>query len=291
MFARAAAMRIVVTPTQLTPQEFEQFQRLVFESSGIRIPENKVMLLSNRIRRRLKATGMTDFQAYFALLKSPRGRDEMDGFLSAVTTNETSFYRTEKHFEWLQTRFVSDLIERARSGRHPKRIRIWSAACSTGEELYTMAICLAENRAKLPGWTIEIHGTDISPSALDKAQSGVFAAKTLDNVPEKLRTKYFEHNTESNTWRVRPILREMVTITAHNLMQPFRERDFDCIFVRNVLIYFSRESKQVVIDHLVNSLATDGYLVVGPSEGIYDMLGMLQKRETFLYQRSEAVRT
>lgn len=144
-------MRIVVTPTQLTPQEFEQFQRLVFESSGIRIPENKVMLLSNRIRRRLKATGMTDFQAYFALLKSPRGRDEMDGFLAAVTTNETSFYRTEKHFEWLQTRFVNDLIERARSGQHPKRIRIWSAACSTGEELYTMAICLAENARNSQG--------------------------------------------------------------------------------------------------------------------------------------------
>lgn len=279
-----------MTPTQLTPEEFERFQQLVFQSSGIRIPENKVMLLSNRIRRRLKSTGTADFQAYFDLLRSPRGREEMDGFLSAVTTNETSFYRTEKHFEWLQTRFVDDLVERARCGRHPKRIRIWSAACSTGEELYTMAICLAENRAKLLGWTIEIHGTDISASALDKAQSGIFAAKTLDDVPEKLRTKYFEHNSESNTWKVRPILREMVTITAHNLMQPFRERDFDCVFVRNVLIYFSRESKQVVINHLVNSLANAGYLVVGPSEGIYDMLGMLQKRETFLYQKNEAVR-
>lgn len=290
MIIRASESRNVVAPSQLSPQEFERFQRFVFQLTGIRIPENKVMLLSNRIRRRLKATGMDDFQAYFELLKSPRGHEEMDGFLSAVTTNETSFFRTEKHFEWLRTRFVDDLVERVRRDRHPKRIRIWSAACSSGEELYSMAICLAENRTRLSNWKIELYGTDISSSALEKARAGVYTADTLDDVPEKLRAKYFQHDVESNTWSVRPILREMVTITSHNLMHPSRDIGFDCVFVRNVLIYFSRESKQVVINHLVNSLAAGGYLVVGPSEGIYDMLNMLQKRDTFLYQKSEAVR-
>lgn len=278
-----------MTPTQLTPQEFEQFQKLVFELSGIRIPENKVMLLSNRIRRRLKATGAADFEAYLGLLRSPRGREELDGFLSAVTTNETSFFRTEKHFEWLEGRFVDQLVDKARLGRHPKRIRIWSAACSSGEELYTIAICMAEHCSQLAGWKLELHGTDISTSALEKARAGSYSADTMSDVPEPLRSRYFEHDAASNTWSVRPILRNMVTVTQHNLMRPFREQDFDAIFIRNVLIYFSRESKQVVIDQLVKSLAPGGYLVVGPSEGIYDMLGMLQKRETFLYQKSELV--
>lgn len=282
-------MRILVTPSQLNPQEFEQFQKLIFQLSGIRVPENKVMLLSNRIRRRLKATGAADFQAYLALMRSPRGREELDGFLSAVTTNETSFFRTEKHFEWLQSEFVDDLVERARTGKHAKRIRIWSAACSTGEEIYTIAMCLAESRIKLAGWKCEILGTDISASALEKAQAGVYSTETLNDVPEKLRSRYFERDAAAKTWSAKPILREMVTIASHNLMEPRPERDFDCIFIRNVLIYFSRESKQIVVDHLIRSLAVGGYLVVGPSEGIFDMLGKLQKRSTFLYQKTEPV--
>jgi chemotaxis protein methyltransferase CheR len=247
------------------------------------------MLLSNRIRRRLRATGKADFESYSRLLQSPRGRDELNDFLSAVTTNETSFFRTEKHFDWLKTRFVEDLLARVRHDRRSRQIRIWSAACSTGEELYSIAICLAEQRPKLLDWTIELHGTDISTSALDGARGGVYSADAVSDVRESLRSKYFQHDAGSNTWSVRPVLRDMVTLTHHNLMRPFREGAFDAIFVRNVLIYFSRESKQVVIDHLVRSLAPDGYLVVGPSEGIYDMLGMLQKRETFLYQKSGPV--
>lgn len=278
-----------MAPTQLSLQEFEQFQRLIFQLSGIRIPENKVMLLSNRIRRRLIPTGSASFQAYLALVQSSLGREELEGFLSAITTNETSFFRTEKHFEWLRTGFVDDLVERAKRGRHAKRIRIWSAACSSGEEIYSIAMCLAENRFRLTDWKIEILGTDISVAALGKARSGVYATQTLNDVPEKLRSKYFQFDAETNTWTARPVLREMVKIVPHNLMEPRDEREFDCVFVRNVLIYFSRESKKVVVDHLVSALGIGGYLVVGPSEGIFDMLGMLQKRTTFLYQKPEPV--
>lgn len=277
---------MAVDASQLTPREFEQFQTLIFQRCGIRVPENKVTLLSNRIRRRVKATGVANFQAYLNLLRSTEGRDEWEGFLNAVTTNETSFYRTEKHFDWLGSEFIDDLRERARLSRHAQSIRVWSAACSSGEEPYTIALCLAENRFKLPDWKIEVHGTDISEEALVKARSGVFSAQAVEAVPEKLRSRYFLHKPASNQWEAKSILKDLITISRQNLMEPNPQKEYDCIFIRNVLIYFSRESKQVVIDNLVRSLAPGGYLVVGPSEGIYDMLGMLQKRSTFLYQKA-----
>lgn len=272
--------------SQLTSQEFDQFQTLIFQLCGIRVPENKVTLLSNRIRRRLKGTGAADFQAYLQLLRSPAGRAERDEFLNVVTTNETSFFRTEKHFEWLGTTFVDEMRERVRLGTHSPSIRIWSAACSSGEEPYTIAMCLAENRHRLPDWKIEIHGTDISETVLAKARAGVFGPDIATEVPEKLLTKYFQQDSAASQWQVKASLKQLVSVSNHNLMQSNPKKDYDCIFIRNVLIYFSRESKQVVINHLVNSMAKGGYLVVGPSEGIFDMLGMLQKRSTFLYQKT-----
>jgi len=270
---------------QLSSQEFEQFQTLIFQVSGIRVPPNKVMMLSNRIRRRLRATGVSDFDAYLKLLRSPAGDREVAGLLNAVTTNETSFFRTSKHFDWLQTDFVDDLRQRAKQGTHPQQIRIWSAACSTGEEPYTIAMCLTEARHKVPNWKIEVHATDISEDALARARAGVFDSHVSDEVPEKLRNRYFIHHAVTNQWQAKASLKELITVSRHNLMEPRTQGDYDCIFLRNVLIYFSRESKQVVIDHLVRSLAVGGYLVIGPSEGIFDMLGMLQKRTPFAYQK------
>jgi len=276
----------VVDASQLTPQEFEQFQTLIFKLSGIRVPENKVALLSNRIRRRLRATKIADFDAYLQHLRSREGKTELEGFLSAVTTNETSFFRTEKHFEWLQTDFVDHLRKQALFGKHDKRIRVWSAACSSGQEPYSIAMCLADSQLYASGWKIDVLGTDISEQALQKARAAVYGLSEADKISQKRRTRYFSHKDGSPTWEVRPAIKEMVTLLRHNLMDPLRHPPFDCVFVRNVLIYFSRDSKQVVIDHLVRSLADGGFLVVGPSEGIYDMLGMLQKRSTFLYQKA-----
>lgn len=270
---------------QLTPKEFEQFQKFILKLCGISVPDNKITLLSNRIRRRLRATQIADFQAYFEYLKSASGKGELDGFLSAITTNETSFFRTEKHFDWLRTEFVETMIARAREQGGRRSLRIWSAACSTGEEPYTIALCLAENQHKLAGWKIEIVGTDISEHALSLAQVGNYDASVVEGIPEKLRARHFQHDPLTNRWQVKSSLKDLVKIKWHNLMQPFSETGFDCVFIRNVLIYFNRESKQTVIANLVRSMAPQGYLVVGPSEGIFDMLGMLTKRSTFLYQK------
>ncbi len=270
---------------QLTPRQFARFRDLIYAESGICIDERKVALLTNRIRRRLRAGNFTDFDVYFAWLRSPRGVAELSQFLDAITTNETFFFRTPEHFDWFKHEFVPELIRAARLQQRPQSIRIWSAGCASGAEPYTIALCLAEQRYRLRDWTIRILGTDLSERALEAGRAGNYKAHLVEGVPEKLRKRYFQWHPETTTWTVQPELRGMVELTRHNLLKPLHETAFDCVFIRNVLIYFDHASKQRAIEHLIAAMAVGGYLVVGPSEGIYDLLAPLQKRAAFLYQK------
>ena len=270
---------------ELTPTEFQDFQEFIYQMSGIRIPDTKRTLLSNRVRRRLKAGGFDDFQAYFKHLRSALGSSELTGFLDAVTTNETYFFRTEKHFEWLHSEFIHEVVSQARRGERPRKLRIWSAACSTGEEPYSIAICLAENQLRLRDWKLEVVATDLSEEALQSARQGIYKERAFQSLDDKRRRRHFTKLKDEPRWQIKPNLRELVSFQGHNLMKPLTERPFDCIFIRNVLIYFDRQSKQRVVKNLVAAMAEGGYLVVGPSEGIYDMLRGLKKHSTYLYQK------
>jgi len=270
---------------ELTATEFRRFQLFIYEMSGIRIPDTKRTLLSNRVRRRLKASGFDDFQSYFRHLKSTLGRGELTGFLDAVTTNETFFFRTEKHFKWFHSEFINEMVIQARGGQRRRKLRIWSAACSTGEEPYSIAICLAENQLRLRDWKLEIVATDLSEDALQSAREGVYKERAVQSLDEKRRRRHFTKLKNEPLWRIKPNLQELVHFHRHNLMEPWAGSAFDCILIRNVLIYFDRQSKQRVVDNLIRSMAAGGYLVVGPSEGIYDMLQDLTKHSTFLYQK------
>ena len=136
----------------------------------------------------------------------------------------------------------------------------------------------------------EILGTDISEEVLREAVKAIFKPRAVEAVTEKQRRRYFRHQTEDDLWQVRPEIKKLVEFKQHNLMQPLPEPAFDCIFIRNVLIYFDRDSKQVVINNLLSALAVGGYLVVGPSEGVYDMLDPLQRISPLLYQKVDDIR-
>ena len=138
-----------MSPRELTKTEFKRFQEFIYSLSGIRIPEAKIRLLSNRIRKRFQERELAGFRACYDYITSPDGRDELEGFLDAVTTNETFFFRTGKHFEWFQPQFITELIQQERRGERGKTIRVWSAVCSTGEEPYTLANCLLKNQLRL----------------------------------------------------------------------------------------------------------------------------------------------
>jgi chemotaxis protein methyltransferase CheR len=276
----------VSEPEKLTPKQFDAFRDFIYRQSGIRIDPGKITLASNRIRRRLRAGDFADFDSYYRHLTSAQGKSELEQFLDAITTNETHFFRTPNHFEWFRGEFVAELLARERHGTHPRSVRIWSAACSTGEEPYSLAICLAENSLRMKDWKLHIIGTDISEAVLRDARNATYKPRVLEGVsPTQLR-RYFEACEDGQTYRVRQPVRDLVEFRWHNLMEPLRLPAFDCIFIRNVLIYFDRESKKVVIKNLIQALARGGYLVVGPSEGIYDMLEPLVKHSAFLYQKS-----
>jgi chemotaxis protein methyltransferase CheR len=269
---------------QLNPREFEQFRGFIYDKSGIKIGDRKVSLLSNRIRRRLQACGFANFNTYYHYLTSPQATDELQHFLDAITTNETFFFRTAAHFQWLKSTLMPEVVAAQRRGERPASLRFWSAACASGAEPFSIAICLAENKFRLRDWSIEILGTDISEQELDKARSAVFASRAVDSLSHDQRGRFFRPADEG-AWQVRPKIREAVEFTRHNLMQPMKCQPFDCIFLCNVLIYFDEISKHTVISNITDALRSGGYLVVGPSEGIYNMLKPLQKISPLVYQK------
>jgi chemotaxis protein methyltransferase CheR len=270
--------------TRLNPQQFDRFRDFIYQQSGIRIDDQKVTLLSNRIRRRLKAGEFKDFDVYYELLTSPAGKDELAGFLA-----ETFFFRTEKHFLWLKNDLIPEVVAQHRTGNRPAGLRIWSAGCANGAEPYTIAICLQENRYRLQDWSLQIVGTDISEEMLSTARQGIFNARTVEAVDEQQRRRFFRYDPKEELWHIRPTLRKLVEFRPHNLLHKLAEPAFDCIFIRNVLIYFDRQSKVVALRNLLAALAPGGYLVVGPSEGIYDMLTGLNKVAPLVYQKVEGV--
>ena len=242
--------------TKLTPEQFERFRLFIFRQTGIHMHDGKITLLSNRIRRRLKEHAIESFEDYYERLTKGRLPGELEHFLDAITTNETHFFRTGGHFEWFG-----------------------------GEEVYSLAICLAEAAGRLPGWRPTILGTDISESMLAAARRGIYPRRSLEQVSPERLARHFASQPD-DLWEVKAAVRRPCEFRRHNLLEPLSAPRQDCIFVRNVMIYFNRESKVVAVRHLVDALAPGGYLVVGPADGIHDVLGDLTKRSTFLYQKA-----
>ncbi|MGI9518737.1 MAG: CheR family methyltransferase [Pirellulaceae bacterium] len=268
----------------LNPNEFERFRGFIYRESGIRIGDGKISLLSNRIRRRLKACGLSDFGDYFRLLTSSQSSDELQYFLDAVTTNETFFFRTDSHFEWLRSEFLPGVAAQHRRGERGSSLRFWSAACASGAEPWSIAFCLADNQFRLGNWTLNIMGTDISEHEIEKAREAVYPTRMIESLSASHQRRYFATAGE-NQLAVRPRFRQWVEFATHNLMLPLDQPQFDCIFLCNVLIYFDAASKQTVLGHVTDSLAPGGYLVTGPSEGVFDLLHGYDKVAPMVYRK------
>ena len=271
--------------TKQTPEEFERIRTFIYGETGIRLAEGKITLLSNRIRRRLRQLDIGSFEDYYNLLTQKKLPGELEHFIDAVTTNETHFFRTGGHFEWFTESFLPTIRGQAAEKKRSKSLRIWSAACSSGEELYTLAICLDEARHNFAGWDISLVGSDISETMIAAARKGTFPNRSLDQTSDERRSRYFSQLPDKTGWAIRPRLITMCEFQRHNLLASMPGEKFDCIFIRNVFIYFDRESKQVAVQNLIRSLAPGGAIVVGPADGIYDLLGELNKKTIFLYEK------
>jgi chemotaxis protein methyltransferase CheR len=269
---------------QVTEDELARYADLIYKRTGIRISPQKRTLLSNRIRRRLKATGIPDYAHYFTHLKGLPGTDpEWDAFLQEITTHETYLFRDPLVWDWFRGQFLSEVQAQARAGTRPKTLRIWSAAASTGDEAYTIACCLAERLVALDDWRIEIVGTDIGVGALEQARAAEFGERAMRLVPAELKRRFFTA-TQDQHWKAKPILSRWMAFRQHNLLEPFGGMPFDIVFLRNVLIYFDAPSKRTALSHLSKSIRPGGLLVSGPAEGIGDLITGYERLQPWLYR-------
>lgn len=278
-----------MTPhAQLSDTEFQQVQRIVYKAAGLAIAENGRILLSSRVRKRLKILGLESFRDYIRLLSSDPNGTELTAFLDAVCSKETSFFRTPSHFDWFISEFLSKpkLADEFDSGfwQEPGRgsFRVWSAACSSGEEAYSLAIILLHHKARLTGLNVQLFASDLSTSVIEYAKDGLYSSKDIAKLDVAVQN-YFE--PDGVDMRVKSVVRKQVQFFQHNLMQPAPHKDLDCLFLRNVLIYFDKASKAKVLGHVIDAIRPGGFLVTGPSEGVFDIPFGLQRIKPFLFRR------
>jgi len=264
-------MSLPVNAKPMSRQEFSSLRDFVYAKSGIFFHESKQYFLENRLNRRVSELGLASYQSYLDLLQGPRGREELKNLFVEVTTNETSFWRNPPQIEAFQRTVLPEVAALVRA-RGSNRLRIWSAACSSGEEPYTLAIVAQECKdTALKGLSVEIVGTDISEKVLDQARAATYGSYTLRNLtPQQVKQHFIAKGPES--FELRPELRAMVQLKHFNLVDYSDYRNlgtFDVIFCRNVLIYFDDAVKTKVIRGFHESLQPRSYLMVGHSESIH----------------------
>lgn len=271
---------------QVTDGELAKYAALIYRRTGIRVAPRKKTLLSNRLRRRLRETGIDSFGDYYEHLNRLSPADpEWDAFLQEITTHETYLFRDEGQWEWFRATYLPSLAAEARCRKRPCALRVWSAACSTGDEAFTVACCIAACLPNYRRWNIRILGTDIGIGAVEAANSGVFGERAMRLVPDSYKKRFFNKAAGANVWQARPELAGMVAFRQHNLMEPLRERPFDMVFLKNVLIYFDRDSKRQALDHIRRAIRPGGLLVAGPADGIAEWVKDYVRRQSWLFQR------
>jgi chemotaxis protein methyltransferase CheR len=271
---------LTIVNIPITDAEFAQFQKLIFQIAGISLSDAKKVLLVGRLTKRLKTLGFSSFGQYYRHVIDEQGKAERQIMVDLLTTNETYFFREPKHFD-----FLRDL---ALSARRNGPFRVWSAASSTGEEAYTIAMVLAEALGNSP-W--EIVGTDISTQVLEKARSGHYSLERADGIPPHLLKKYCLKglNEYAGTLLITKELRERAQFMQSNLLDPRKGMgQFDVILLRNVMIYFDNDTKRKVIANLLPYLKPDGHFIVGHSESLNGLTNDLTQLRPTIYRRADA---
>ncbi|MBW2036452.1 MAG: protein-glutamate O-methyltransferase CheR [Deltaproteobacteria bacterium] len=256
---------------KITPDEVNLISRYIHRVSGILLDQTKAYLIESRLGRLVEEMGLSSYRALYEKVRFDGSKTLERKIIDAITTNETLFFRDASPFQLLQHKILPDLIDR-RSGKSsgllPISIRIWSAGCSTGQEVYSIAIVLKELLPDLRKFRIKLLGTDISDSAIAQASYGQYSKFEIERgLPRDKLLKYF--NANGNHWKVKDEIRAMATFKKQNLMESFLGLGrFDIIFCRNVAIYFPLEDRKKLFEKIANSLEGDGYLIIGASESL-----------------------
>ena len=256
----------------LTERDFRKISKLVYEHCGINLNNDKKELVRSRLTKRLRKGNFKTFSDYMKYVLKDKTGNEFSILVDSISTNVTSFFREREHFEFLQKRFLPSLLERKRKSRD-FRIRAWSAACSSGEEPYSIAITLLDTVQGQGRWDIKVLGTDISTSMLETAQKGVYDKQRVEPVLPLQRQKYLlpSHISKQRVFEVSKSLRDVVIFKYLNLMEDWPinpPRGVDFIFCRNVMIYFDKTTQAQLVNRFWNLLAPGGVLFTGHSESL-----------------------
>ncbi len=253
---------------KLSDKDFTKLSKFIQGKYGIKMPPAKKIMLQSRLQKRLRALEITSYSEYVKYVFSKQGVDEVIHMMDVVSTNKTDFFREPIHFEYLRNVFLPEYYKRNKG----HLLKVWSAGCSTGEEVYTLTIVLSEFALANPQFMYSIYGTDISTKVLKIAKNAIYSVDRVEVIPLDLKKKYLLRSKDKTKKLVRIVspLRQKVRFDRLNFMQnDYRVNDtFDIVFCRNVLIYFDRNNQEDVINKLCRNLKTGGLFFFGHSESI-----------------------
>lgn len=266
----------------LRDSDFRKIVEIVTTRTGIVINDRKRAFVHGRLGRRLRALGLSDFGQYCDLLASEAGETEQAVLVNAVTTNHTSFFREQHHFQYLGRSVLPAIAQR--TGGRKGRLRIWSAGCSTGEEPYTIAMMLCRHGPTID-WDRKILATDLDTNVIAHAKAGIYDGERVQSIPEIFRRRYVAMLPDGRG-RMDAELRSLISFAPLNLLESWPMRGpFDVVFCRNVVIYFDKPTQARLFDRYADLLTSDGWLFVGHSENLLNLTDRFKLVGATIYQR------
>lgn len=255
-----------------TDSDFIYLSQLIKARAGIDLPDTKRELVYGRLSKRLRQLGLKSFKQYCNILENG-DKEEFTNFINAITTNVTSFFRENHHFEFLKTVLFPKIVE-SQTGNLKPKLRIWSAGCSSGKEPYSIAMVLRECIPDINAWDAKILATDLDSHILDVARKGVYPSELVKDVSEERRKRWIQdgHGSNDGEVKVRDELKELISFRQLNLMDAWpMQGQFDIIFCRNVTIYFDKDTRSRIIDRFANQLIMGGHFFIGHSESLFGL--------------------
>lgn len=267
-----------------TDEDFDHIRTLVKQHTGISLSDAKKNMVYSRLSRRLRASGINSFNEYINIIQSSDS-PEFNHFINAITTNLTSFFRENHHFDYLQKQVIPELMQR---NARQRSIRAWSCACSTGEEPYSIAMAVQESLPPGQTWDVRIVATDLDSNVIAKATSGTYESERIASLTQERKRRWFMKGKGSKEGlvRIRPELQEYIEFRQLNLLHdlPFDE-EFDFVFCRNVVIYFDKDTQKILFDRIADVMKEDSCLFIGHSESLFKVTDRFRLLGQTIYRK------
>ena len=265
----------------MTDENFAVIAKVAYQYTGIKLPNEKRQMIYSRIARRIRVLGLEGFDQY-CLLIVDRQHEEFNEFVNAITTNLTSFFREIHHFEYLE----STLFPLFRKDKGKRKLRIWSAGCSTGEEPYSIAITMLQSFGLSSGWDLKILATDLDSNVVTTGRNGVYDDDRVSGIDPELVEKWFKPSPDGSQYKVVQQAKKLIQFNRLNLLDSWPMKNkFDIIFCRNVVIYFDKPTQKKLFDRYADKLTDGGYLIIGHSESLNKLTDRFESIGKTIYRK------